>query len=940
MTSRNILNEHLEQCTSAVPPSTPYVIDDTAINSNFRQPLPVPGSTVCFDNSTLPFSDGTFSLTDLRSQPSCTNCSGPIPVTRHINTKTNPKSQSGFDNNVDIVPEPAHIVPTVFNDSSTDLQSQCRSTNTAPLLVPHPVQPAAASIAVDAKQKNTCFTVNLSRSTLTSVERALLDRGLTFIPTFNLFPLQSIYSLQNRLVRNLKLKDYYRDNDTDDDVYDPKLKTFTARSTWTPADEKISSSTLDTVQKIVSTTEDLVAAHRMVNDRFIRLRPDRNNLSADERLALKNLRANHDLIIKPADKGSATVVIDRDAYVFEGQRQLNNVQYYRKLSEPMFPDNVPRINAILTRMNAAGYITDAQLHYLSASISDRQRRFYLLPKIHKPRQKWPQPDRMPEGRPIVSDTGSESYRVAEYIDSFLKPISVQHPSYLKDTYDFVSKVRHQCIPSGSFLVTGDVTSLYTNMNHDRILSVVGQAFQRYPNQNRSDRDILDLLDLTLRTNDFVFNNEIYLQICGTAMGKVYAPSLADLYLEDFDRRATTNRPTLSLYFRFLDDIFFVWCGNESDLHDYGEFLNTLIPGITVTLNWSRISVDFLDTTVYVSPLPCAAADVSTTTGCDSATDPSISAEFGGTSELLTRIYFKSTDTHQLLHKRSYHPKHTCRGVLKSQFLRFKRISSSRTDYNSACKILIDALATRHYSRRMMREMKLTVWRSSADFVVSDTQRILPVIVPFNSFGCELGRRWIEHIRSDEFFSTFRIITAYTVGDSLLRKLVHSLLTSDGPTTTRKQIESKTVSGCLQCTNTRCAACNYIDENRRFSSCTNRKSFPVRGRINCSTANVVYLATCTRCNLQYVGETSRPLSDRINNHLSSIRLHKPQPLSLHINLPGHSLRDLRFQGIECFRPGTTANDRKTKETTWQDVLQTAYPLGLNNLKPKHLQSAAH
>ena len=48
---------------------------------------------------------------------------------------------------------------------------------------------------------------------------------------------------------------------------------------------------------------------------------------------------------------------------------------------------------------------------------------------------------MPPGRPIISDCDSESYKVAEYIDNFLQKISQKHPSYIKDTYDFLSKLR-------------------------------------------------------------------------------------------------------------------------------------------------------------------------------------------------------------------------------------------------------------------------------------------------------------------------------------------------------------------------------------------------------------------------------------------------------------------------------------------------------------------
>jgi hypothetical protein len=49
--------------------------------------------------------------------------------------------------------------------------------------------------------------------------------------------------------------------------------------------------------------------------------------------------------------------------------------------------------------------------------------------------------------------------------------------------------------------------------------------------------------------------------------------------------------------------------------------------------------------------------------------------------------------HQLLHNRSFHPKHTCR-VLKSQFIRFKRICSSFREYYLACFTLYKVLRER------------------------------------------------------------------------------------------------------------------------------------------------------------------------------------------------------------------------------------------------------
>ena len=55
--------------------------------------------------------------------------------------------------------------------------------------------------------------------------------------------------------------------------------------------------------------------------------PIRNNLSRKERNALTTLRKRTDIVIKPADKGSGTVVMDHSWYVNECDRQLNDTKY-------------------------------------------------------------------------------------------------------------------------------------------------------------------------------------------------------------------------------------------------------------------------------------------------------------------------------------------------------------------------------------------------------------------------------------------------------------------------------------------------------------------------------------------------------------------------------------------------------------------------------------
>ena len=594
------------------------------------------------------------------------------------------------------------------------------------------------------------YTINLSGKLLEESAIKLLDRGLTFIPTNKFIPAQPLSNHYAELSRRLKIADYFLDSESDIErnQFD---RLFIPPSEWTPKTSSISHETMKTINEIGKGIN-LVTAKAIDRNgqKMLPIKGVKNNLSRAEHDALKSLKQDQDIIIKPADKGGAVVVMNKNLYKQEGLRQLNNTFYYDKLDYPIFPGNVSKINKILHRIYNKGFISAKQLTYLKASDFDKQRYFYLLPKVHKDRIKWPNPQ-MPEGRPIVADCGSESYRISKYIDYFLQPLAIKHDSYLKDTYDFISKIRNQPIQEDWLLVTADVTALYTNMRIDLTIENVRQAFNSNPCPNRPDAEILELLELTLRNNDFEFAGEIFLQKVGTAMGKIYAPSLANMYLQPFDEKAKTGfRIKPQLYFRFLDDIHLVWPGNRTDLSEYEEFLNSLIPGIKITFNVRESFVEFLDTTVY----KCMRPD--------------------GQYELKTKVYFKATDTHQLLHIESAHPRHTCRGVLKSQFIRFKRISSSLEDYNQACTTLWTALKNRGYSKTTYRTLKRDIWLNydkPPNRGDKNDLDIIPVINFFDPIGASVTKMTKHVIRKNNKLSKFRSVAAYKIHKNLRRHLV-------------------------------------------------------------------------------------------------------------------------------------------------------------------------
>src|SRR5690349_7429377 len=165
------------------------------------------------------------------------------------------------------------------------------------------------------------------------------------------------------------------------------------------------------------------------------------------------------------------------------------------------------------------------------------------------------------------------------------------------------------------------------------------------------------------------------------MGKRVAPALANRYLLEFDEKANNGYQTKPIiYFRYIDDIFVLWPGDTQSVIEFEKYLNSLIPSISIKLKYSDKEVDVLDVTISKSE-----------------------------NRLKTKVYFKDTDTHQLLHKDSFHPRHTFSGIIKSQLIRFKRISSDKVEYDRATKILFHSLKKRGYSYSMLRDAHKEIW---------------------------------------------------------------------------------------------------------------------------------------------------------------------------------------------------------------------------------------
>ena len=98
----------------------------------------------------------------------------------------------------------------------------------------------------------------------------------------------------------------------------------------------------------------------------------------------------------------------------------------------------------------------------------------------------------------------------------------------------------------------------------------------------------------------------------------------------------------------------------------------------------------------------------------------------------------------------------------------------------------------------------------------------------------------------------------------------------------------------------------------------------------SFKNVIYLITCTKCNIQYVGLTSQKSRDRINQHIRHIRKNDLSTLLVkHFNNNDHDINDLKVSIIDYITGPAFEHELLELENYCIRTLNSMYPFGLND-----------
>jgi hypothetical protein len=216
------------------------------------------------------------------------------------------------------------------------------------------------------------------------------------------------------------------------------------------------------------------------------------------------------------------------------------------------------------------------------------------------------------------------------------------------------------------LLAADVTALYPSIPIQYGLDLVCDFCRdRGLMLSHELSFVLALLEWILKNNFLIFDNTVYLQIQGTAMGTPMAPTFANIFLTALELKLLYTLK-YRIYQRYLDDIFAVMTTEVATL--FITAFNKLCPSIKLEAVTISNKAIFLD--LYMEIVDRR-------------------VEFS--------VYQKPANIYQYIPPLSRHPRPVFRAWIKEELIRYRLKSSRPSDFQELCRKFNDRLRARGYT---------------------------------------------------------------------------------------------------------------------------------------------------------------------------------------------------------------------------------------------------
>ena len=548
---------------------------------------------------------------------------------------------------------------------------------------------------------------------------------------------------------------------------------------------------------------------------------EQHNHTAAQKKELTQLRQDETTIVKRSDKCKNIVIMDKVDYITKAESILSTYDTVDKNPTNKLEEDTKS----LMKRTLQDKVPDDNLRRLLPQHA-RTAEFYGLPKTHKPGNPL---------RPIVSACGDPLDKLSWLLQCILTQLLTFIPAHITNTQSYLTRLKDAfpvSLPANSIIFSFDVCNLYGNIpiNEaiDAVITLIESNLTKINMYSLTVDDIRTLLTHVLSNNYLTFNSKLYKQSSGIAMGNRLAPPVAIAFMHAFETKFFSKLERLpTLYMRYIDDILGVWTHGIDRLNHFFNLMNSHHSSIRFTMEHSATTnrLAFLDTLITVHP----------------------------SGAYTTELYFKPMSAPIVLHYTSAHPMSTKRAVLNGEVQRALRVSSDREATDRSLNSVIQLFMQNGYPKSIVERT-----------------------IKNNKYNMHATRHQLRNVTKNPT-TTIYMRLPY-INETIVRRVNGIIRGAKAPVKpvwmSKDSIQNRLISSAL-------VSPPCPSGKKKCHACMNG----LRGK--CNTKNVIYQITCNLCEAKqlnefYVGECTRPVRYRYNEHLSDARLRKlDTPLGEHV-----------------------------------------------------------
>ena len=417
-----------------------------------------------------------------------------------------------------------------------------------------------------------------------------------------------------------------------------------------------------------------------------------------------NISTHPDYIINIADKNLGLTINTTDWYRNTYIKMINDPTTYTTCTDI----NIGNIQEITTEAHnkATKLITDIN-HTLNTKykLTNKPKDYItpqlnLNPKVHKlTSPATPHNEHLLKARPIVNSHTWVTTEINKIADKLFKELN-EHinqnftlinrtPTTLKSSTELTIQLQNSKLPqlpadSHTFLFTYDFSSLYTNIKDTHIDELLKTATKTYNFPINKCNILHNINQFNKQYSIFTIgHNTFHKQTDGLSMGCLYAQSCADAILSHYEYlffTNTTHQTTFPTLRRYIDDGFgIIHCTPKNlPLH-----INTLKkaypPNLYLDFIINPFTINYLDLTIYIGP------------------------NNHNQHTLDYRIYSKPYNAYTYIHYTSDCPDQYKTGLINTEHTRYKRLSTTHTEYRHTKHLFHTRLYRAGYPRQYINK---------------------------------------------------------------------------------------------------------------------------------------------------------------------------------------------------------------------------------------------